>query len=95
MKDDDLARYRPWIETRLDPAAFPQHKLLSRQLHLDDEPTLTIHTAGQEKVWEISIRSAAKDRRLLAGMDESDRALVQWIYEHDLDVERYNYQENT
>lgn len=88
----DSENYRPWIETRFDPNTKPKHKVLSRQLHLHDEPTLTIHTAGQNIVWELSIREAAHDQELLAGMDESDRYLVRWIYENDYIVANYNYQ---
>ena len=87
----DLENYRPWIETRFDPNILPKHKILSRQLHEHNEPTLTIHTAGQNIVWEIPIREVAFDHELLRNMDESDRSLVRWIYENDCIVENYNY----
>ena len=91
MKSDDLIRYRPWIETRKNPNIHPKHKLLSRQLHRNGEPTLTIHTAGQDIVWEIPIRTAATDQELLNEMEESDRELIKWVYNNDSDVERYHY----
>jgi hypothetical protein len=92
--DNDLEKYRPWIETRLDANVQPKHKLLSRQLHLKSEPTLTIHTAGQNVVWELPIREAVKDNNLLENMDQSDRALVKWIVENDLDVDQYCYKKS-
>ncbi len=90
-QQSDLEKYRPWIETRMDLNSKPKHKLLSRQLHLNSEPTLTIHTAGQQVVWEISIREAAKDKAMLDEMDQPDRDLVNWIYENDFDVDQYHY----
>lgn len=91
MHNSDQSKYRPWIETRLEKNTYPKYKILSRQLHLDTTPTLTIHTAGQRVVWEISIQEAALDPNLLAGMDLSDQELVKWIYENDYDVDRYFY----
>lgn len=91
QKYNDIEQYRPWIETRTDPKTKSKNKLLSRQLHLNGEPTLTIHTAGQNVVWELPIREAAHDTILLEDMDENDRKLVRWIYENDLDVDQYHY----
>ncbi len=90
-KTRNLESYNPLIEKRIDSNTLPRHKILSRQLHWQDEPTLTIHTAGQTIVWEISIREAANDQALLNDMDESDRALICWIYENDCTIENYNY----
>lgn len=88
---NDVETFKPMIMTRLDPNVEPKYKVLSRQLHADEEPTLTMHTAGDRVLWEISIREAAQDKELLAGMCESDKKIVTWVYENDLDVDNYHY----
>ncbi len=90
----DIEKFRPWIETRLNSNIKPKHKLLSRQLHSHSEPTLTIHTAGQDIVWDIPIREAAMDDHLLSEMDEDDQNLIRWLYVNDFDIEKYNYKKN-
>lgn len=90
--------FGPWIMTRLDKNCQPKYKLLSRQLHLDKGPTLTIHTAGQHVVWEISIQDAATDNELLKdlldNMDEMDVKAIQWVFQNDFDIENYNYKKS-
>ncbi|MCX7116875.1 MAG: hypothetical protein NTW94_03035 [Legionellales bacterium] len=73
----------PWIRQRLNKNTLPTHVILSQQLHLETEPTLTLHTAGQLFLWEITLRDAAINHAILDGMTEEDRQLVKWLYEND------------
>jgi len=91
---EDIIRYRPWIQLRLDAKAFPRCRIVGRELHPNKEPTLTIHVAGEVHLWVIPIRVAATNRNLLDALDEADKALVEWVYKNDNMVEQYYYQYN-
>lgn len=93
-KLETIIRYRPWIQSRLDPKASPFCRIVGRELHPNREPTMTIHVAGESHLWVIPIRVAARNENILNALDEADRALVEWVYENDNMVEQYYYQDN-
>lgn len=74
----------PWIRQRLNKNTQPTHVILSRQIRQDTESTLTLHTAGQFFLWEISLKEVAIHHGLLEGMAEGDRQLVQWLLDNDI-----------
>ena len=76
----------PWIRQRLNKNTVPTHVILSRQIHQVTEPTLTLHTAGQLFLWEISLSEAAINPTILDGMAEGDRQLVKWLFDNDVET---------
>lgn len=68
-----------------------KYKIISRQLDEKDEPCLVIHTLGEKGVWAISIREAANNKNVLAGLSEKESDLVRWLYKHDSEIDNYNY----
>ena len=79
------------LESRLDPSAKPLHKVVSRQICFHSEPTVTLHTSGQNVLWSVPIQDLVKNDHLLSDMDPEEAKLIKWVFEHDFDVSNYHY----
>ena len=81
------AKFYPKLKDRMqDEHASPRHLVFG--IYFGEETTFHFHTAGREAIWEISVKEATQNKRLVNGLLPEDALQLGFYYQRDMSKHR-------